>query len=289
MPKYQITNKPRLSRLVGRLDRVQDKFDNPVEDDKNETDEQIEKRLIERFEVLTDMTVGALAGSVRAMIVSGPGGLGKSYTVENTLEDYDPEGSVHKINRGYSRATGLYRLLYQNQHKGNVLVLDDIDAIFNDETSLNILKAACDSGRKRVISYLTEGKMLDDETAETIPKSFEYNGSVIFITNKDFDSFISTGHRLAPHMEAMISRAHYIDMGMKNRRDYMIQIRLKIREGLLDNIGLDDTGKQDVIRFIDDNYMKLRELSLRMALKVGSHRATNSSNWMRNARVTCCK
>jgi hypothetical protein len=105
----------------------------------------------------------------------------------------------------------------------------------------------------------------------------------------DFDVMIDRGHKLAPHLEALVSRAHYIDMAMKTQRDYLVQIRLKVKAGLLENIGLDASAQADVVEFIEKNYTKLRELSLRMALKIGSIRRRNRANWQRQVRVTCCK
>jgi GTP1/Obg family GTP-binding protein len=46
-----------------------------------ETEEQAMDRIRERFEILTEMTKAAIGGDIRAMIVSGPPGVGKSYGV----------------------------------------------------------------------------------------------------------------------------------------------------------------------------------------------------------------
>jgi hypothetical protein len=62
-----------------------------------------------------------------------------------------------------------------------------------------------------------------------------------------------------------------------------------VQTGLLKNVGLDEYGQKDVMEFIETYKNDLRELSLRMALKIGSIRHTNKSNWTKIARVTCCK
>lgn len=254
-----------------------------------ETDEEIEAKLSDRFEILEAMTDAAISGDARAVIVSGPAGLGKSYTVEKSLNDWDPNAVNHKIVKGYVRATGLYKLLYAHRAPGQVLVFDDADEVFLDDTAINLLKAACDSTDRRIISYITEGTLIDEETAERLPKSFQFEGTVIFITNYDFDAMIERGSKLAPHLQALVSRAHYIDMAMKTKRDYLIRIRQVIRQGLLRNNGLDDEAQIDVIDFIEDNQDRLRELSLRMALKIGAIRRKGAANWKKVARVTCCK
>lgn len=253
-----------------------------------ETDEEIEQKLTDRFEILAEMTDMAISGEVRALVVSGPAGLGKSYTVEKALENWDPSASNHTIIKGYVRATGLYKLLYAHRGAGQVLVFDDADAIIADDTALNLLKAACDTTDRRVISYITEGSLIDEETAERLPKSFQFDGTVIFITNKDFDAEIERGNKFAPHMQAMVSRSHYIDLAMKTSRDYIIRIRQVVRQGLLANVGLDMREQSDVLEFIEKNHTKLRELSLRMAIKLAAMRR-RGGNWERKARVTCCK
>lgn len=254
-----------------------------------ETDEEIEQKLNDRFEILTDMANAAIDGDVRALIVSGPAGLGKSFTIEKALEAWDPSATSHRIVKGYVKAPALYKLLYQHRIAGSVLVFDDADDVFLDETAIGLLKAALDTTDKRIISYMTEGTLIDEESAERLPKSFQFEGTVIFITNYDFDAMIDRGSRLAPHLSALVSRAHYIDLAMKNQRDYLIRIRQVVRSGLLKNIGLDDTAQADVLNFIEKNAGRLRELSLRMALKIGILRRKNDGNWMKRAIVTCCK
>jgi hypothetical protein len=252
----------------------------------NESEEQIENRISERFDILETLTKACISGDSRALIVSGPAGLGKSYTVEQQLSSWDPSGNNYAITKGYVRATGLVKLLYAYREAGQVLVFDDADAIFFDDVSLNLLKAVCDTTERRVVSWLSEGKLFEEESGELVPRSFEFNGTVIFISNYDFDAMIDKGHKLAPHLQAMISRSHYIDLAMKNRRDYLVRIRQVIVQGLLNHLTLDE--KVDVMTFIEAYADNLRELSLRMALKIASIRKT-TKNWGKVAKVTCCR
>jgi len=255
----------------------------------NETDQEISERISDRFEILSDLTDAAVKGEIRSLIVSGPAGLGKSYTVEQALDKWDPERLDHTIVKGYVRATGLYKLLFTHAEKGKVLVFDDADTIFFDDTSLNMLKAVCDSTERRVVSYLTEGTLFDDDSGTQLPKSFEFNGTIIFITNYDFDVMIERGHKLAPHLLAMMSRSHYIDLTMKTKRDYMIRINQVIDQGLLKKSGLNDQAQSDVVAFIQTNRDHLRELSIRVALKVASIRKMQENKWQKIAKVTCCR
>jgi hypothetical protein len=253
-----------------------------------ETDAEIETKLSERFSILKVLANAACNGEARALIVSGPAGLSKSYTVEKALEAWDPSETQYTIVKGYVRATGLYKALWQNRHKGRVLVFDDADTIFFDDTSLNFLKAVLDTTERRRVSYLAETTLIDEETATPIPSTFDFDGSCIFITNYDFDHMIEKGHKLAPHLQALVSRAHYVDLAMKTRRDYFIRIRQVVEEGMLKTQGLDEQQSKEVMDFIEDNINRVRELSLRTAIKVGSIRKFNS-DWEKVARVTCLK
>lgn len=251
-----------------------------------ETDAQIEAKLNERFEILDLLTEATINGDARSVIVSGPAGLGKSYSIEQGLNKWDPNETNHTICKGFVRATGLYKLFFSHKEKGQVIVFDDADSIFFDDVCLNLLKAVCDTTERRVVSWMAESRLVDDETGLLIPNRFEFNGTIIFITNIDFDAQIEKGHKLAPHLQAIMSRSHYIELAMRTRRDYLVRINQVIKQGLLNFLSAQE--KKDVIAFIDENQDKLRELSLRIAIKIGQVRKMGG-NWKGLARVTCCK
>ena len=261
----------------------------PKEEILRETDLQIEARISERFEVLETLTDASIQGDCRALIVSGPPGLGKSFTVEAKLEAWDPTASIYTFVKGYVKSTGLFKLLYQHRMKGQVLVFDDADTIFYDDTSLNFLKAVCDSSDRRRVSYLADYTMIDDDSGTIIPRSFEFEGTIIFITNLDFQNLIDRGHKLAPHLAALVSRAHYIDLTLRTRKDYMVRINQVMKMGLLKNAGLNLAQEAEVMDFIHRHESTLRELSLRIVLKVAVLRKSNRPNWEALARATCCR
>jgi len=252
-----------------------------------ETDAEIDARIAERFEVLEDITNSVINGVSRSLIISGPAGLGKSFTVEKVLHDWDPNEDNHVFIRGYARATGLYKLLYQYRNAGQVIVFDDADSVFLDDVALNLLKAVADTTERRRVSWLSEANLIDEESAEIIPRTFDFNGSIIFITNIDFDAAIERGSKLAPHLQAMMSRSHYVDLTMKTKQDYLVRIRQVVKQGLLSYLNWHEAG--DVMRFVEKNSDTLRELSLRMVIKLANLRKANGDRWERVAKVTCIK
>jgi len=257
-----------------------------------ETDEQIITRLRERFQILDDMTRAVKEGNVRAMIVSGPPGVGKSYGVEtvlqkadlfNTLAEKKPKFEVVK---GAMSAIGLYAKLYEFSAAGNVVVFDDCDSILMEDLSLNILKGALDSSSRRFISWNTDSRIL---RSEGIPDRFEFKGAAIFITNIKFQNIRSK--KLRDHLDALESRCHYIDLEMDTMREKILRIKQIINDGMLERYEFDniDVVRDELVEFIVANKDKLRELSLRMVLKLADLRKSFPSNWQAIARTTCMK
>jgi hypothetical protein len=247
--------------------------------------EVVRQRITERFEMLSYLTDAAIDGEVKGCIFSGPPGLGKSFTVEKKLERYDPEGDRTRIVKGFTRATGIYQLLHEMQYPGSVLVFDDCDSAFMDEASINLIKAATDTTDRRIISWRAETKMVGED-GEPLPTRFEFNGSVIFITNLDFEAAIASGSRLAPHMEALASRAFYLDLMMKTRNDYLVRIEQVVSEGMLLSRGISDRTQNEIMQFVEKNRDRLSELSLRMVVKLAILAKTQPQRWKTFAENT---
>lgn len=251
-----------------------------------ETDEQIAQRLEDSFGAMHTMALATVQGKNKSLIISGPAGVGKSHTVMQIAEALEEE-KLTTVVKGYVRPTGLYKLLYENRFKASVIVFDDADSIFMDDVCLNLLKAACDMTRNRRLSWLTETKM-EDEDGERLPRSFEFEGSIIFITNYDFDYLIERGNKLAPHFQAMISRSHYLDVGIKSKRDYVVRLKQVVGQGMLKEQGFNQAQEDELMEFVGENQDRLRELSLRMVIKL-ANLMIMGGDWKRLARATCMK
>lgn len=256
-----------------------------------ETDQEIMDRLRERFQILTDMTKAVKQGTVRAMIVSGPPGVGKSFGVEEVLQKDDLFNTLaekkprYEVVKGASSAIGLYAKLYEFAKKGNVLVFDDCDQIFYDTLSLNLLKAALDSSRSRWISWNTDSRIL---RSEGIPDRFEFRGSAIFITNIKFEHVRSK--TLKEHLSALESRCHYIDLEMDTNRERILRIKQIVNDGMLDDReNLTPIAKDEIVEFIVKNQDKLREISLRTVIKIADIREAFPNNWETMVKSTIMK
>jgi len=255
------------------------------------TDEERMAEIAERFEILTDMTKAAVGGEIRAMIVSGPPGVGKSYGVEREIEKatlFDQLAGKRlraEVVKGSATPIGLYQTLYKYSDPNCVVVFDDCDSILLDDVSLNLLKGALDSGKKRKISWLSESSAL---RREGIPDSFNFDGSVIFITNLKFDGMKS--QKLRDHLDALQSRCHYLDLTLDTMRDKVLRIKQIAKTGeLFADMDISDIGQDMIIEFMDKNKNKLREMSLRMAIKIAQLYKSFPNTWEKMAQTTCMK
>ena len=263
-----------------------------IEKNLNETDDEIKARLRERFTVLDDMTKAVKAGKVRSMIVTGPPGVGKSFGVERVLGKHDLLADVandsklkkYEVVKGAMSALGLYSKLYEYQDKKSILVFDDCDSVLLDDLSLNILKAALDSGSKRMIHWNTDSRLLRQEG---VPNSFEFKGGCIFITNIKFEHVKSK--KLKDHLEALESRCHYLDLTIDTEREKVLRIKQIVEDGMLDKYDFEAGAVAELLTFIEDNKKKLRELSLRMVLKLADLKASFPDRWESVASMTCMR
>ena len=257
---------------------------------REETDEETIDRLRERFEMLEDMTKATKRGDVRAMIVSGPPGVGKSHGVEKVLGKHEliaqlgDRPAKYEVVKGAMSAIGLYCKLYKHADKDNVLVFDDCDSVFSDELSLNILKAALDSKKNRKICWNTDSFKLRNEG---VPDSFNFAGSAIFITNIKFDNVKSK--KMRDHLEALESRCHYIDLTIDTDREKMLRIKQITKDGMLDEYQLGEHVVDEIVDYMESNKTKLRELSLRTVLKIADLAKAFPSKWEAMAENTVMK
>ena len=256
-----------------------------------ETDEEVIARIGERFDILDQMTKATIAGDVRAMIVVGPPGVGKSYGVEKQLEHsglFDQLSGrrvKYEVIKGAMTPIGLYCTLYKHSDRNNVIVFDDCDSVFQDDLSLNILKAALDSGKKRRIYWNSDSAML---RREGVPDMFDFKGSCIFITNLQFQNLKSK--KLQDHLEALQSRCHFIDLTLNTLRDRFLRIKqIYLKGELFADYDFSPEQGDEVIAFMETNQNRLREISLRMALKIADLTKVSSDNWKALASTTCMK
>ena len=249
-------------------------------------DTEVLQDLKDRFDMLGKLTHGSIKSSMRSMVVSGAPGVGKTYTVEQILQN-TPNLEYETV-RGALSAVNLYKLGYKYRKPGNVVVLDDADSIFTDEDALNILKALCDSSPVRRVHWMKESMALKEDD---IPQSYEFYGSFIFISNLDFQKYVDMGgNKYVAHFEALMSRSLYLDLRLHDRQAISLWVnhiategKLFTREGITPEVG------NKILAFIKQYRDDLRELSLRTLMKACGLAKSHPTEWERMARVLLVK
>lgn len=250
------------------------------------TNEEIIELVSERFDTMNEIVEGAAQGIFRSVVVSGAAGVGKSYGVEAVLTPYAESGEITvEFVSGIVSPVHFYKMLYDNLAPNAVLVLDDTDNLIANEDSLNLLKAALDTKPERKINWRTSSTMLKDEN---IPKNFIFEGSIIFITNLDFQAIADAEKKMSPHMEALMSRSHYIDLMIHNRDHVALWVEHQIRTNniLVNKKGLTEEQQDMVIDFILKHKNDVRELSIRTAEKISDYILTVPEKWEARSTIT---
>lgn len=251
-----------------------------------ESEEDAMVRIRSKFEILNELAESVALGDIAGLVVAGAPGVGKSFGVEAVLSKINAthlsrgaHSDMYEFITGSISAVRLYSTLYHNREAGKVTVFDDNDTMFSDEESLNILKAVLDTKQTRKVSWTKMNMTLD---AEGVPSSFEFEGGIIFLSNTDFMKQIQGNTKMGKHLEAIISRVNFLDMSIHSRRDKILRIKQVINDGMLDEeFGFDESEKQEIITYIEENKDYLLEISLRSIIKIARFKKKNNSTWKR--------
>jgi Cdc6-like AAA superfamily ATPase len=240
----------------------------------------------ERFGFVEKLVNMVSSGVQPSAVITGQGGLGKTYTVMKTLQsagiqDYNEVirklaigsridmSKLYVTIKGYSTPKGLFRTLFENNRA--VIVFDDCDSILKDPVALNLLKGALDSYGKRIISWNAESFGKDDD----LPRSFEFKGKVIFISNMDQNNID----------QAIRSRSMMIDLSMTDDQKIdRMEFIAKSDEFLPEYTAEEKADALGLIREIKD---EVKEISLRTLISVTKIRSANK-DWKDLATYVLC-
>jgi hypothetical protein len=241
-----------------------------------------------------------------ALLITGQGGIGKSYNVEKILDQYGKRHETWEKVKGKASAAAMYNTLWYNRDK--IVVFDDCDSVFKDPDAINVLKGALDSNDFREISWATKGEGmvytldLDDNKEilqrcqewsdqhhgkEAIPNHFIFEGEVIFISNL-------TKAEIYKRDSALLTRCTCIDVVlsaqgvMKRLQTVLPHIKVYKAMGARGSEGKDITDeelKQEVFDFMNsDEFLKNpkvrgKELNFRTFDQIYKLRYAELPNW----------
>jgi hypothetical protein len=249
------------------------------------SDAELEFAIRTNFEVMTELTELLVGGHVQSLIVSGASGIGKSFEMIKRLDQAVDNGEIESFKqlKGDMSAVGLYAALYENRHAGCVLVLDDLD-VFDDKTSLDLLKAVLDTNKTKEVSWNKASSWLEKQG---IPNDFSYQGTCVFLTNIDFNAEINRKSSLTPHLKAFLGRCSYLDLGIHTNKAVLVRIKQVLTETSMavDN-DITEEEQELIIEWLEMFQDQLSELSLRTVLKIAGYMAGSPSKWIDIAEVT---
>lgn len=258
------------------------------------------------FDEITDYVTMAAKELLPALLITGQGGIGKSYNVEKILDQYGKRHETWERVKGKSSAAAMYNTLWYNRDK--IVVFDDCDSVLKDPDAINVLKGALDSSNFREISWATKGEGmvytldLDDNKEilqrcqewsdqhngkEGIPNHFIFEGEVIFISNL-------TKAEIYKRDSALLTRCTCIDVVlsaqgvMKRLETILPHIKVYKAMGARGSEGKDITDeelKREVFDFMNsDEFLKNpkvrgKELNFRTFDQIYKLRYAELPNW----------
>jgi len=267
-------------------------------------DAAIGERLNDRFDTLDRTTMAVACERLRGLIVSGAPGVGKTYICEKNILKANNSGRVVSFHSGGVSAVGLYHKLFFHRKKGDILVLDDSDDVFYDDTALNLLKKALDTTHRRVIGWgkqsswtynpdFPENEVQSDgeydEDNKKWPMSFQFDGAVVFITNENILKKSKSTGRMACHYQALISRTLYLDLTLHTVRDRIVRIRQIFAEHMAPGMGLSKADVAELMKFVEANRTDFVDLSLRMMCHLSNLYNVDRKRWKKDARAMLLK
>lgn len=251
-----------------------------VEVEESITDEEIGSRIEDRFKILGEITNGVASDDVRSLIVSGAPGTGKSVGIQNILERSQGANNIefNKVSGSIVSAYQLYQTLFDNSELNSVLILDDCDSLLFDVGCLNLLKAALESGNKpRVVSYHS-----DSVVQLGLPKSFVFDGRIIFITNINFQTVIDKDRNISKHLSALVDRSLYLDLTMHSKREIWCRIHTMVtKHGMLNDFNFDQKTIDLLLEYIKERRDDFRSYSLRTVIQLAQFVKTSPTGWRR--------
>lgn len=262
-------------------------YDGVKVEEVKESYEDMKTRINKRFNVMGMMTNGIINGNIRSLIISGAAGIGKTYSLDKALNKANDIGYIeYKSINGKISGIGLYEQLWNNREENSVLLIDDVD-VFSDMDILNLLKAALDTGETRKVCWSTASSYLEEKGIE---REFEFKGTIVFITNVDIDRELDRGTKLAPHLQALVSRSVYLDLGVHTNEEIMVRVEdVILSTDMMQKRGLSDEETYKALSWMKVNVNRLRNVSLRTALYLADFIMTDKNGWEEIAEVTLLK
>jgi hypothetical protein len=254
------------------------------------TNNPIVNKVIDKFDsvyIMTKSFVENRDSAIKAILVSGDAGTGKTHWVRKAIEDLKlmPE-DVYYVKGASISAAALFVILYIFREAGKLVVLDDCDIIHKSPAEknaiLDMLKGATEVTKgERKLSWIkaTPNQLMRENN---VPVTFDFQGSIIWITN---DTIEDIAKKSKSHWNAISSRFNQIKVYLSTEEKVSYTLHLIENCGML---GKSCQGKEggysikvqnDTIDYINEHWEELSEITPRVATKIADMRENYPSNW----------
>ncbi len=182
-----------------------------------------------RFDTVYKISKIFLSGdsAQKGLIISGDAGTGKSHYVQKAFIDTDTVDRIDYNKSESFTAASFYVQLYLNRKPGDVIVFDDcnLGGLTGDnfKAITDMLKGATEMTKgERIIGWnrASQNKLMKDNG---VPPSFDFQGSIIWITNYSFDQLAS---KFKAHWEAIQSRFISVPIRLNDQEKLMYTLHL---------------------------------------------------------------
>ena len=237
----------------------------------------IVNRVIKKFETIQAISEAfvTMDSPQRGLLISGDAGTGKSHYVKQAFIKTNSTQRVDYQKSKSFTAPALYAKLWENRHKGDVVVFDDCS-----------LSSLTGEAFRKFVDFLKGGleltsgpRMLGYESATSnplfnklgVPSEFDFQGSIVWITNTKMDKLIK---KFGDHWDAIERRFIPTTVYLTKEEKYMytsylieeidmLGVNCDAREG-----GYSDEIKESTMQFIIDKYDDLTEITPGVAIKI---------------------
>jgi replication-associated recombination protein RarA len=224
--------------------------------------------MAEKFQYIRDLVNMVITGVQPSVLITGQPGVGKTFLVKEQLAKMGKrENHDYLMVSGYATPFGLFKTLHDNRDA--LLVMDDIDSVFDKDASVNVLKAALDSYDTRRVSWISEKAEQQD-----LESPFDFTGRIIFISN-----------RFADRIDAAIrSRGFCFDLRMTNSEisEHMGNILQQVEPQVELHL------KQETLEYltsIEDQFVNYNLRTLIQAIRIRKFCVSTDKNWKQMIHV----
>jgi hypothetical protein len=248
----------------------------------------IVKRVIDKFTTIQNIAEVFVTGhsAQRGLLISGDAGTGKSHYVKQAFISTKTTNRVDYQKSKTFTAPALYAKLWENRHKGDVVVFDDcsLESLTGESFNkfVSWMKGGLEISKdKKMIGYeaATKNKLFEELGVES---EFSFEGSIIWITNARFEKLCK---KFGDHWDAIKTRFMGIEVFLTKEEKYMYtnflinEVKMLGKNCEAIEGGYSSKIIKSTIEYLDDNYENLKEITPRVAVKVADTMNSYPDMW----------